>query len=345
MKAQLILENGKRFSGEMFGAEKNIVGEVVFTTGMIGYQETLTDSAYAGQLVAMTFPVVGNYGINFDNADEGNINAGAVIVREHCEKPSNFRSEMTLASFLKQKNIVGISGIDTRELTRLLRNEGTMKGVIVMGEPADAEIKALFNSFDDSDLILKATTSAEYTLNAEGKGNAVVIDMGSGEETAKELKGLGYKVTVVRADAAAENILSKKPDFAVISNGPANPENATWTIETVKTILGKIPVLGICMGCQILALAMDGETTKMRFGHHGANQPVKDIKTENVIITSQSHSYVISKIPPKAEIVYRNVNDGTCEGIEAIELKALGVQFRPGAELEGLISRILGKVK
>ncbi len=342
MKAQLILENGKRFFGEMFGAEKDVAGEVVFTTGMIGYQETLTDSAYAGQLVAMTFPVVGNYGINFDTADFGGLNAAAAIVREHCEKPSNFRSEMTLSSFLKQKNIVGISGIDTRELTRLLRDEGTMKGVIVTGEPADAEIQKLFDTIDDSDFIIKATTKETYIKNPEGEGNTVVIDLGSGAQLAEAVAACGSKVTVLRADE--KDILKSAPDTVIISDGPVNPENAPGTIDAVKAILGKVPVLGIAMGAQVLALAMGGEVSKMKFGHHGANQPVKDIKTGKVLITSQSHSYVISKVPAGAEAVYLNVNDGTCEGFEESGINVLGVQFAPGAELKSLISRV-GKVK
>lgn len=345
MKAQLVLENGKRFFGEMFGAQKDVVGEVIFTTGMIGYQETVTDAAFAGQIVTMTFPVIGNYGINFEDSKKSTKNATAIIVREVCDKPSNFRSEMTLSSFLKQQNVVGLSGIDTRALTKMLRNEGTMKGVIVSADATDEEIKKLFEEYNDSDLILKTTVREEYTKNPDGEKHAVLIDMGAKAELEDELAELGFKVSIVSADAKAEKILGMNPDLMVISNGPANPENAPGTVESVATLVGKLPIFGVCMGCQILALALGGKCEKMKFGHHGANQPVKDAENGQVYITSQTHSYVVSELPQGVDAAYKNVNDGSVEGIFDKKNNALGVQFRPGEQLEEMLDRILGEVK
>lgn len=331
MKAQLILENGARFFGEMFGDERDVVGEVVFTTGMTGYQETLTDPSYAGQIVTMTFPMIGNYGINLEDMEADKVNLTAFVVREKCDFPSNFRNEMTLDAFLKQQGIVGLCGIDTRALTKLLRNNGVMRGVIMRGEPAEEEISALMSTLDNSDVILRTTADEEYVLNRRGETRVSFIDMGAKDGILRELRKRNCRITVHRADVSAEKILADEPDLVFLSNGPGDPEDAPGTVDTVRTLIGKVPVCGICMGHQIIGLALGCKTKKLKFGHHGGNQPVKDLVTGKVYITSQNHNYIVSDLPEGVYQSFVNVNDGTCEGIAHKTLPVQSVQFHPEA--------------
>ena len=331
MRAQLILENGERFSGEMFGEIKDIVGEVVFTTGMTGYQETLTDPSYAGQIVTMTFPLIGNYGINLEDMEADKVNLTAFVVREKCDYPSNFRNEMTLDDFLKQQGVVGLSGIDTRKLTKILRNSGVMKGVIVRGEPTDDEVRALLLSLDNSDVIMRTTTREKYILNRRGDKHVAFIDMGAKDGILRELQKRKCKITVFPANASYEEIMEVKPDLVFLSNGPGDPLDAPGTVDVVKKLIGKIPVCGICMGHQVIGLALGCKTEKLKFGHHGGNQPVKDLTTGKVYITSQNHNYIVSDLPDDVLETFINVNDGTCEGIAHKTLPVESVQFHPEA--------------
>ena len=331
MEAQLILENGMRFSGRLFGAIHNVVGEVVFTTGMTGYQETLTDPSFAGQIVTMTFPLIGNYGINFEDMESDSVSLSAFVVREKCDFPSNFRNEMTLDEFLRQQNVVGLEGIDTRALTRILRQSGCMKGVIMRGNPTEEEVKALIATLDNTNVIMQTTTDICYTLNRKAKKHIAFIDMGAKDGILRDLQKRDCKITVFPADVSADEILSKNPDLVFLSNGPGDPLDAPGTVETVKELLGKIPICGICMGHQIIALALGAKTKKLKFGHHGANHPVKDLKSSKVYITSQNHNYIVSNLPDDVEETFVNVNDGTCEGIRHKTLPIQSVQFHPEA--------------
>ena len=312
MKAQLILENGQRFTGNLFGDIKDIAGEIVFTTGMTGYQETLTDPSFCGQIVTMTFPLIGNYGINLDDNEAKHTHLKAFVVREKCDYPSNFRNEMNLDDFLREEGVVGLEGIDTRALTRIIRDYGCMNAVIMQGEPTDEEVKALMSTLDNSNVIMETTAEGVYTINDGGSPHVAFVDMGAKDGILRGLKKRNCKVTVFPADVKAEDILGVNPDLVFLSNGPGDPMDAPGTTETVKELIGKIPICGICMGHLILGLAMGGKTSKLKFGHHGGNHPVKDLVTNKCFITSQNHNYIVSDLPDEVEEMFVNVNDGTC---------------------------------
>ncbi len=331
MKAQLILENGQRFTGEMFGDIKNIAGEIVFTTGMTGYQETLTDPSFCGQIVVMTFPLIGNYGINLEDNEAKHTNLKAFIVREKCDYPSNFRNEMNLSDFLREEGVVGLEGIDTRALTRVIRDYGCMNAVIMQGEPSDDEVNALMQTIDNSDVIMKTTTGNVYTINENGNPHIAFIDMGAKTGILRGLEARNCKITVFPANASAEEIEKAAPDMVFLSNGPGDPLDAPGTVDTVKALIGKLPICGICMGHQIIGLALGCKTKKLKFGHHGGNHPVKDIITGKCFITSQNHNYIVSDFPDDVEEMFVNVNDGTCEGIMHKTLPIMSVQFHPEA--------------
>lgn len=331
MKAQLILENGQRFTGEMFGDIKDIAGEIVFTTGMTGYQETLTDPSFCGQIVVMTFPLMGNYGINLEDNEAKHTNLKAFIVREKCDYPSNFRNEMNLSDFLREEGVVGLEGIDTRALTRVIRDYGCMNAVIMQGEPSDDEVKALMQTIDNSDVIMKTTTESVYTINENGSPHIAFIDMGAKTGILRGLEARNCKITVFPANASAEEIENAAPDMVFLSNGPGDPLDAPGTVDTVKALIGKLPICGICMGHQIIGLALGCKTKKLKFGHHGGNHPVKDIITGKCFITSQNHNYIVSDFPDDVEEMFVNVNDGTCEGIMHKTLPIMSVQFHPEA--------------
>lgn len=350
MKAQLILENGTRFTGTMFGAEKDVVGEVVFATGMVGYQEELTDPSFTGQLVTMTFPLVGNYGINLEDMESDRAHLTALICREKCDTPSNFRNEMTLDTFLKNQGVVGLEGIDTRALTRILRDSGVMRGVIMAGEPTDAQVKALMDSLDNSDVILRVTTKEKYVINPAGRKHAAFIDLGTKKAILRALEKRDCKITVFPATVKAEEILAENPDFVFISSGPGDPMDAPGTLDTVKALVGKLPIFGLCTGHLLIGLALGCKAEKMKFGHHGGNQPVKDKETGSVYITSQAHNYTLTDYPQDVEETFTNVNDGSCEGIRHKSLPIESVQFHPEAapgplEVGFIFDRFLKGVK
>lgn len=350
VKAQLILENGKCFTGEMFGKTKNVSGEIIFTTGMVGYQEIITDPAYRGQIVVMTFPLIGNYGINLEDVESKCSKLSALIVREKCDTPSNFRCEMSLDDYLKEQGICGLYGIDTRSLTKIIRDNGTMKGVIVKLNTPKEEIENLMSLAGSKDAIKETTEKAEYIINNSGKYDVALLDMGSKDTLIEGLIKADCKIKVYPEDTLADVILEGNHKALFISDGAGNPENAKVTIENVKKLLGKIPMAGISLGHQIIALALGAKIEKLKFGHHGANQPVKDMTDGKVYVTCQNHNYVICDIPQDITVTYENVNDKSIEGFDSLKYRAQGVQFLPetlegGLTIEKLFAGVWGEVK
>ncbi len=326
--AELILENGLRFRGRTFGYTEDVIGEVVFSTAMTGYQEAITDPAYCGQIVVLTYPLVGNYGINLEDMESDKPSLSALVVRERCDYPNNFRTEMDLDGFLRQSHIVGIEGIDTRALTRTIRDLGCMKAIITTQELSDSEIAERFSSFDNSGAVAKVSTKEKYEIDGEGK-HIAVIDVGTKKAILRGLTDRGCKVTVLPYNASAEEILSISPDGVLVSSGPGTPEDIPETVNAVKALIGKLPIYGICLGHLVVGAAVGCEITKLKFGHHGANQPVKNIKTGKVIVTAQNHNYVLENIPGDVEVSYVNINDGSCQGLCSEKLGIKTVQFRP----------------
>ena len=330
MKAKLILENGMIFEGKSFGYLGESVGEVVFTTGMTGYQEVLTDPSYHGQIVTMTYPLIGNYGINLDDMESNKPQVKGFIVREKCNIPNNFRCEMNLDDYLKQNKIVGIEGIDTRALTKILRNNGTMKGIITLDHSELSEVKKEIEAFSNKDAVSNVTTDKIYEIDGEGK-HVAIIDYGIKNNILNCFKKRGCKITVFPSNVTAEEVLNINPDLVFLSNGPGDPEDLETEIENIKKIIGKKPIVGICLGHQLLALSLGGSTTKLKFGHRGCNHPVKDLETGRVHITSQNHGYVVNEVPEDVEITHVNINDGTGEGLKHKTMPVYSVQFHPEA--------------
>lgn len=330
MKAKLILENGMIFEGKSFGYLGESVGEVVFTTGMTGYQEVLTDPSYHGQIVTMTYPLIGNYGINLDDMESNKPQVRGFIVREKCNIPNNFRCEMNLDDYLKQNKIVGIEGIDTRALTKILRNNGTMKGIITLDHSELSEVKKEIEAFSNKDAVSNVTTDKIYEIDGEGK-HVAIIDYGIKNNILNCFRKRGCKITVFPSNVTAEEVLNINPDLVFLSNGPGDPEDLETEIENIKKIIGKKPIVGICLGHQLLALSLGGSTTKLKFGHRGCNHPVKDLETGRVHITSQNHGYVVNEVPEDVEITHVNINDGTVEGLKHKTMPVYSVQFHPEA--------------
>ncbi len=330
MNAKLILENGMVFEGNAFGYLKDSVGEVVFTTGMTGYQEVLTDPSYYGQIVTMTYPLIGNYGINLEDVESDSPKVKGFIVREKCNLPSNFRCELDLEDYLKQNKIVGLEGIDTRALTKILRNNGTMRGIIVVDEIDQQDINERIADYSNKEAVKNVTTKDVYTIDGEGK-NIAVMDFGIKTNILRCFQKRGCKLTVFPADAKAEDILAINPDLIFLSNGPGDPEDVPEAIENIKKLIGVKPITGICLGHQLLTLALGGTTTKLKFGHRGCNHPVKDLETNKVTITSQNHGYVTETLPEDVVATHININDGTIEGMKHKTLPIFSVQFHPEA--------------
>ena len=330
MNAKLILENGMVFEGNAFGYLSDSVGEVVFTTGMTGYQEVLTDPSYYGQIVTMTYPLIGNYGVNLEDVESNSPKVRGFIVREKCSFPSNFRCEMNLDDYLKQNKIVGLEGIDTRALTKVLRNNGTMKGIIVVNEIGEQDINDRIEAYSNKEAVKNVTTDKLYTIEGKGK-HVAVIDFGIKTNILRCFKKRGCKLTVFPANAKAEDILAINPDLVFLSNGPGDPQDVPESIENIKKLIGKKPIVGICLGHQLLTLALGGTTTKLKFGHRGCNHPVKDLETNKVTITSQNHGYVVETLPEEVVATHININDGTIEGMKHKTLPIFSVQFHPEA--------------
>lgn len=326
--AYLALEDGTVYEGKSFGSGKNTVGEVVFNTGMTGYEEILTDPSYSGQIVVMTYPLIGNYGINYSNMETLKTYVKGFVVRELCVMPSNWASEGTLEDFLKKQDICGIQGIDTRALTRKIRESGTMRGLITQNKPQKADFESLKNHKTEN-LVDSVSCKNKYQIDGGGL-NVAVIDCGIKNNILKNLIKRKLNITVYPSSVSAEEIKKDNPDGILISNGPGNPKDNAKLIAEIKKLAGYKPILGLCLGHQLLALAMGGDTQKMKYGHRGTNHPVKELSSGRVYITSQNHGYtVIADNIKNAEITHINWNDKTCEGLKYKNIPAFSVQFHP----------------
>jgi len=353
-RAVLALSDGTIFHGTSFGAHGETVGEVVFNTSMTGYQEVLSDPSYKGQMVAMTYTEIGNYGVNAEDYESSKIHVEGFIVKEAWETPSNWRATHSMSEFLKEQKIVGIQGVDTRALTKRLRERGAMMGVISTEElePSKLVEKARSApSLDGRDLVKEVTCREPYkwrqgswTLEAgystpeAGRFKVVAYDFGVKYNILRLLTAAGCDVTVVPADASPEDVLAMNPDGVFLSNGPGDPQGVPYAVESVRKLIGKVPIFGICLGNQIIGLALGGKTVKLKFGHHGGNQPVKDLSTGKVEITSQNHNFVVDMDSLKTcgqadalEVTHINLNDNTVEGIRHRELPLFSVQYHPEA--------------
>ncbi|MGE0610661.1 MAG: glutamine-hydrolyzing carbamoyl-phosphate synthase small subunit [Pirellulales bacterium] len=349
--AKLALEDGSIFSGFAFGAEGEVDGEVCFNTSLTGYQEIVTDPSYRGQIVAMTCPQIGNYGVNDEDMESSRPHLSGFVVRELSRRVSNFRSEGPLDEYLARWNVVGIEGIDTRALVRKLRTCGAMKGILSTIDLDDASLvkKAQASpGLVGRDLVREVIPkgskewseplSAWSKLNAEPRSTAaarhiVALDFGMKWNIPRHLHDQGFRVTVMPGTATADEILAQQPDGVFLSNGPGDPEPLDYAISAIRGLLGKRPVFGICLGHQLLALACGAKAFKLKFGHRGANQPVQNLLTGSVEITSQNHGFAVSEddLPPELEVTHRNLNDGTIEGLRHRDLPAFCVQYHPEA--------------
>lgn len=345
MKAKLILENGMVFEGRAFGYLEETVGEVVFNTGMTGYQEVLTDPSYYGQIVTMTYPLIGNYGLNLEDMESSSPKVKGFIVREACDYPNNFRCEIRLDEYLKNNKIMAIERIDTRALTKILRNSGTMKGIITTEELSEEYIKEKLGAYTNKNAVMDVTTKVSYTVDGKGK-HIAVMDFGIKNNILRCFKKRGCKLTIFPANTSYEEVLKVNPDSIFLSNGPGDPEDLSEVIENVRKLIGKKPIVGICLGHQILALALGGKTAKLKFGHRGCNHPVKDLEENRVYITSQNHGYYVKELPENVEATHISMNDNTVEGMRHKTLPIYSVQFHPEAcpgprDVEGIFDKFL----
>ncbi len=354
MTGYLILQNGKIYEGTRFGSERDSIGELVFTTGMCGYIETLTDPSYAGQTVIQTFPLIGNYGV-IPGDFEGRCALSGYVVREWCDTPSNFRSGGTVDAFLKERDVPGICGVDTRELTGIIRDAGVMNAAIVGSLPAGGigELLGKLSSYRVTGVLDKVTSPEKYTVRPGGEAicRIALMDYGMKKNIARELVSRGCEVTVFPAGARADEILGGGFDGVMLSNGPGDPAENVFQISQIEKMLGRIPLFGICLGHQLTALAAGGRTYKMKFGHRGVNQPVRDLSSPRTYISSQNHGYAVDAGSVKGAVLsFVNANDGTCEGLDYPELSAFTVQFHPEAcagpkDTGFLFDRFIGLVK
>lgn len=329
--AYLVLEDGTKYEGRAFGKTGAVVGEVVFNTGMTGYQEVLTDPSYCGQIVMMTYPLIGNYGVNWEDPESGRPQVKGFVVRELCQVPSNWYSERTLNEYLAQHGIVGIEGIDTRSITRKIRDHGTMRGYIVDGDAGGA-LDAEMADYRITDPVMRVT--CEETFELPGPGPRVaVMDFGLKASILRSLRKRGCHLFVHRADDRAEDILRNEPDGIMLTNGPGDPKDNDGIIKEIKKLAGKVPIFGICLGHQLMALACGADTERLRYGHRGTNHPVKDLEQDRVYITSQNHGYTIveASLPANTAVSHRNWNDGTIEGVRYKDHPTFTVQFHPEA--------------
>ena len=335
MKAYLILEDGTVFAGTSIGSTREVISEIVFNTSMTGYLEVLTDPSYAGQAVVMTYPLIGNYGICHADMESGQPWPDGYIVRELSRIPSNFRTEDTIQNFLKIHDIPGISGIDTRALTKILREKGTMNGMITTTEYADlSEPIRRMKEYQVTGVVLRTTTKEKYVLEGPGK-RVALMDYGAKRNIARSLNERGCQVTVYPADTPAETVLADHPDGIMLSNGPGDPQENVQIIEEVKKLYqSDVPIFAICLGHQLMALANGMRTYKLKYGHRGGNHPVKDLETGRVYISSQNHGYVVdtSNLDPSVAVpAFVNVNDGTNEGLKYTGKNIFTVQYHPEA--------------
>ncbi len=350
MRAFLVLEDGTTFEGKSLGASGCTIGEVVFNTGMTGYQEILTDPSYAGQIVTLTYPLIGNYGINPEDFESGQVQVEGFVVREAADSPSNWRSDRTLDAFLKERGIVGIQGIDTRALTRALRVRGVMMGAVSTEDTPESLLLRIKNApnYAAADLAKKVTTPQPYrwrvedthptpmeetARNVEPRYRIALLDFGVKYNILRSLAGYGCETTVYPCTATPEEVLRENPDGIFLSPGPGDPEQYDYIVRTVRGLIGKKPIMGVCMGNQILGYAFGSKTFKLKFGHRGSNHPVKDLNTGRVYITSQNHGYAVDPdgLKDGMEVAHLNLNDGTVEGLKHKELPIFSIQYHPEA--------------
>ena len=351
--AHLVLEDGTVFRGASFGAPARSHGEVVFATAMTGYQEMLTDPSFAGQVLVLTYPMAGNYGINREDVESKRIQVAGLVVHEDCETPSHWRSDMTLSQYLSSEGVPGIAGVDTRALTRKLRAGGVMMGAVTTDETPDealARLRAL-PRYSEMDLVRDVSTSEPFDWPPQGKGperpisvgypppadspdrHVVVVDSGVKYNIMRLLTERGCRVTALPCDASADDVLAQKPDGILFSPGPGDPKFLDYQVATVKSLIGKAPVLGICLGHQVLGRAFGGDTFKLKFGHRGANHPVKDLATGRIHITAQNHGYALDPdgLSSDIEVSQVHLNDGTCEGLKHRTEPVISIQYHSEA--------------
>lgn len=332
-KVYICLANGDIFEGKTFGAKGEVLGELVFTTGMGGYIETLTDPSYYGQIVMQTFPLIGNYGFIEEDQESEKSAVSAYIVREYCKEPSNFRCGYTLEKYLENNNIVGVYDVDTREITKTIREYGVMNAVIT-DDPDKVDMEKL-KAYRVTDAVKSVSCTKPYmSASDEHKYNVVLIDYGTKKNIVRELNKRGCNVAVVPHNTKAQDILALDPDGIMLSNGPGDPEENTEAISELAKLVGKKPIFAICLGHQLLALALGASTTKLKYGHRGVNQPVKNLETGRTFISSQNHGYAVVNESVEnigGKISYINANDGTCEGVDYPDKSAFSVQFHPEA--------------
>lgn len=328
MKGKLILENGNVFEGKIFGELGDTVGEIVFNTGMTGYQELLTDPSYCGQIVVMTYPMIGNYGINLEDMESDRSYLKGFIIKEDAKLPNNFRCEMTLDGFLRQNNIVAFKGVDTRQLVKIIREEGAMKAIITAEDLTEKELSEKFNNFNNSKAVTKVSTKEIYEIKGSGK-KIGVMDFGIKRNILRNFQKRNCNLIVFPWDTKAEEILKYDLDGLFLSNGPGDPTDLNNVIFEIKKIVGKLPIAGICLGQQLIALALGGSTAKLKYGHRGCNHPVKDLERNRIYITSQNHGYVVDKVPDSMKVTHINLNDNSIEGLKSDMLHIMCVQYHP----------------
>lgn len=337
MQGTLILEDGTVLSGESFGAEGTSMGEIVFNTSMVGYQEILTDPSYANQIIVMTYPEIGNYGINDDDFESENPRCRGFIVKNSCKNDSHYKSRQNISTYLKNHNIIALEGIDTRFLTKKIREKGVMNCLITT-EYVDnnnlSEKMAALNSYEPNrDIVLEVSSKEVREINQTGEINLALIDYGCKTGIIDSLIRRGCKVTVFPANTDSETILRGNFDCVFLSNGPGDPADCTEEIKTLENLIGKIPIFGICLGYQLLSIVLGAKTYKLKYGHRGANHPVINLHTKRVMMTSQNHGYAVDagSLTKIMDVTYKNLNDDTLEGFKSESLKIEAVQFHPEA--------------
>ncbi len=337
-RAILVLEDGSVYEGCCFGAETTAYGEVVFNTSMVGYQEMLTDPSYAGQIVVSTYPLIGNYGINEQDSESKKIQVSGFVVREECQEPNHYLGTRTLHEFLAESGIPGISGVDTRAITRRLRSYGVMMGIVTSDQTPQQAMEQLraVPDYGSTDFVREVTTDAPYEWEPGGSDalpHIVVLDCGLKYNILRILRGMGYRVTAVPCAMSAGEVLDLKPDGILLSPGPGNPELLDYIVGTVKGLVGRKPIMGICLGNQIIGRAFGASTFKLKFGHRGGNHPVRDLASGRVYITAQNHGYAVDPDTVKGglEVTHINLNDGTVEGLRHKEMPIFCIQYHSEA--------------